>query len=404
MKKLNSFSIGLHNLRNQSVRTLIMTCFTFIIAASLLITTILSSSMEKCVEQTINQMGADVIVVPTEYASEYSDAIFSGTLCSFYFEDTWLDKIATAPGVKQATPELLLASLAADCCSEPVQLIAFEPDTDFIVTPWLREMNIDNLNSDEIILGSSFSLVNTGDTFYFFNIPFKVAGKLKETGTEYDACAFINFDAAHELLKTDQLKENSTLDTSSDSLISSIMLRLDDPSTSEEFADTLNETLRDSHLKALTPLQVISNVTQSVNSFGTFSKILTSLIFFIAVLAIVCIFSITILQRKHEFGIMITLGATKGKLVKMILSEGILIGLSGGILGVLASGGVLLAFKDVLLEKLAIPTLITDITFYVITSLKCVGIATFAGILASLVAIILIWKREPLKLIQEGNA
>lgn len=404
MKKLNSLSIGIHNLCKQSVRTFIMICFTFIIAASLLITTILSSSMKKCVEQTVNQMGADIIIVPAEYASEYSDAIFSGTLCSFYFEDTWLQTIADTPGIKQATPELLLASLAADCCSEAVQLIAFEPKTDFIVTPWLREMNIDTLNSDEIILGSSFSLVNSGDTFYFFNVPFKVAGKLKETGTEYDHCAFINFDAAHELLKTDQLKDSTTLDSSSDSLISSIMLRLDDPGSSEEFADTLNEALRDSHLKALTPLQVISNVTQSVNSFGTFSNILTSLIFFIAVLAIVCIFSITILQRKHEFGIMITLGATKGNLVKMILSEGMLIGLSGGVLGVLSSGGVLLAFKDVLLKKLAIPTLITDTNFYVFTSLKCVGIATLAGILASLVAIFLICRREPLKLIQEGNA
>ena len=32
-----------------------------------------------------------------------------------------------------------MASLAADCCSAATQMIVFDPETDFIIAPWLME-------------------------------------------------------------------------------------------------------------------------------------------------------------------------------------------------------------------------------------------------------------------------
>jgi putative ABC transport system permease protein len=52
-------------------------------------------------------------------------------------------------------------------------------------------------------------------------------------------------------------------------------------------------------------------------------------------------FSITVAQRTREFGLLRTLGAARGQLMRMVLYEGLLLGIGGSVLGLL--GGIALA-------------------------------------------------------------
>ena len=84
------------------MRTGVMEFLCLMLAASLFVSSILLSSIERSVDQTVNRMGADVIVVPKSYASEYAGSLFSGEHCSFYFDGSWLERIAAIEGVAKA--------------------------------------------------------------------------------------------------------------------------------------------------------------------------------------------------------------------------------------------------------------------------------------------------------------
>ena len=112
-----------------------------ILSAALFTSRVLTESMKTCIDKTVDRIGADVIVAPGEYESDLSDSLFSGGLCSFYFEKSLMDQVKKTDGIDKISPQLYIASLDAACCSVPVQIVAFEPESDFIVQPWMSGSN-----------------------------------------------------------------------------------------------------------------------------------------------------------------------------------------------------------------------------------------------------------------------
>ena len=87
----------------------------------------------------------------------------------------------------------------------PVQIVAFEPESDFIVQPWMSGSNVSELKKGQTVVGSKIT-AKAGDKISFFGQEYEVAGKLEETGTSYDNCAFMNFETAYTLFDSFQIK------------------------------------------------------------------------------------------------------------------------------------------------------------------------------------------------------
>lgn len=399
-RRLNAVSIAFSNLRGQGMRTAVMEFLCFVLAASLFVSTVLLSSMERSVEQTVNRLGADVIVVPKSYASEYSESLFSGEHCSFYFDGAWLDRIAAIPGVAKASPQLFIATLDASCCAMPLQIIGFDSSSDFIVQPWLKDSSLSGIGRGEIVAGGNM-YTKPGGRLIFFGMELRVAGKLEKTDTNYDNCVFIDFSTARDILRTEQARENRLGGMDPETVISSVMIRVDEGVNPLEVARKINYTIENSPLWAYTANSMVSKAADSVASFASFSLALNVLMLLTAAVSMICIFTVTIIQRRPEFGVMLTLGATKGYVVRVILAEGLVIGLAGGIAGIAASGGVMLAFREQILLWLGIPAFISSVGFYAATGVKCLAVAVAAGLAASACAIFAVCRGEPIALIQE---
>ena len=166
MKKFVTLNMAMKNLQRRPVRSWCMIFFVFMLAASLFLSTVLTDSLSDSLEKTTNRMGADVIVVPDEYEKDMVDALFQGSISSFSFDKKWLDEILTVKGIEKASPQLYLKTLDADCCSVSVQLIAFEPETDFIVTSWLRDDGIELPKRGEVIVGSKITPEEDGKIYF----------------------------------------------------------------------------------------------------------------------------------------------------------------------------------------------------------------------------------------------
>lgn len=398
-KPLTVYGLAGRNLQHRKTRTIFLILLVMILSATLFVSRILTESMRQCIDKTVDRIGADVIVAPAEYEADLSDSLFSGGQCSFYFDRSLMDDIKTIDGIEKMSPQLYITSLDAACCSVPVQIVAFDSDSDFIVKSWLAENHIQKLKKGEVVVGSKINS-EIGGTISFFNEPFTIAAKLEETGTSYDNCTFMDVNTAYTLFNSFQMKYVTDL-TDPQNYVSLVMIKVKDGTTSKKVADTINTKMRASGLKAYTAKAMSGNVTDTLNQMQFYSSVLIMLLFVMAILALVCIFNITVNERLKEFGAMISVGVHKSQIFKMLLLEAGIIGGSGGVLGVMISGGGILLFSDIIIEKLHLTYFNIAIKGYAVLALQSILLAVVVSLLATLYAAIRVSRMETYKLIQE---
>jgi putative ABC transport system permease protein len=399
MKKMKISQISLKNLQRYNIRTSVMVIFTMLIVGMTFTSTILLNSMEDSIDNTINQIGSDIIVVPSEYEDDLKDSLFLGEPCSFYFDKKYQEKISEIEGIKNVSPQLYITSLASECCTAEVQLIAFDSESDFIVKPWAEEIGVDKLDDNHVLVGNSID-EEVGGTITFFGKEFIVAGKLNDTDTTYDESAFISFNAAKELLNDDTLKTVTGIDNP-ENVISSLMIRTENGVDIKKIARTINYSLENAPIKAYTLNGMFQSISDKMLSFKAYSKIMITLLVVVSMIALMCIFTITINERKYEFGVLASLGAKKSHIIKIIIFEALAIGLIGGIFGVVLSTLGIYLFKNIISTNLGILYFYYD-SLYIV---KIAVINIFMGIIISLISsintVISMSKTDLIKMIKE---
>ncbi len=383
MKNFVTGSMALKNIQRRPVRSWCMIFFVFMLAASLFLTTVLTDSLADSLEKTTNRLGADVIVVPDEYEKDMVDALFQGSISSFSFDKKWLDEINTVDGIAKASPQLYLKTLDAECCSAPVQLIAFEPESDFIITSWLKDDGIDLPERGEVIVGSKI-IPEESDKIYFYGQAYTIVGQMEKTKSNYDDCVFMTYETANDIMSSKQWIKTYGEASAAES-VSCLMIRVAEGSDKGQVASKINYRLsKDCPVHAYTMNGLLSSAVNTVKSMDNYSSILLIMISILVIAALLCIFTITINERTKEFGILAALGANSGKLAGIVLSEGVLIGLAGGLIGVIFSIAALLIFGNTIVVALDIPKLNSDIAYLLPLGLKCMALALGVSILASL--------------------
>ncbi|MBR1990181.1 MAG: FtsX-like permease family protein [Firmicutes bacterium] len=376
--------VALKNLQRRPVRTWCMVFFVFMLAASLFMSSVLVDSMEESLEKTVNRIGADVIVVPKEYESNMADSLFMGELCNFSFDSKWVEDIKNVDGIEAISPQLYMQTMSASCCDSAVQLIAFDPETDFIVSSWLEDDGIKMPGRGEFIVGSSITPGDSG-TMKFFNVEYKVIGQLEKTGTSYDSCVFMNYDTAQDMMNGETWVKFFGETPDVRRMVSSLMIRAEEDMPITTIAGAINFKLPDgSPVSAYTTNGIMSDAMASIESMGSYTRILMGLISVLVVAALLCIFTITINERTKEFGILASLGADSRKLSGIVLTEGFMIGLAGGLIGTAVSVAVIMIFGGTIVNVMELPQLNSDIAYMLMLGLKCTGLALVVSVAASL--------------------
>ena len=377
-------TIALKNLKRRPVRTCCMIFFVFMLASALFLTTVLVDSMKSGLEKTANRMGADIIVVPKEYERNMADALFLGELCSFTFDRSLVESIAGIEGIKCASPQLYMESLAAGCCSAETQLIAFDPETDFIISSWLQDDGIRMPGHGEMIIGCQIDPEVKGE-IRFFDQTYRVVGQLEKTGTNYDTCVFMTYETAQDIMSSEKRYETFWENPDAANLVSSLMIRTGEGADARVIARTINYSLaKDSPVAAYTTNGIMADAMDSVSSMSSYSTVLMLLIFILVVVALFSIFTITINERTREFGILASLGAESRKLRGIVLSEGILIGLAGGLIGSLFSAVTLIIFGSTIAILMEIPKLNCSAGYLAILGTKCILLSLAVSAAAAL--------------------
>ena len=403
-KKLSIPQIAWKNLVAQKGRTFFMMFFVVLMSATFFFSSILMKNLELGIKNTTEKMGADIIVVPKEGTESIRESLFAGVPCILLFDRAWEDAIRNVEYVDRVSSQLYIGTLSAECCAAAVQIIAIDPETDFVVKPWLEKNNDLSLNKGEVIVGSLVDAV-VGDSITFFNIDFKVAGKLDETGMGYDSSVFMTFETAYQFKESTAAQENIPMNDI-ENKVSMIMVDVSDDM--DRGIGYLQSAIKNSldngeNVKAYTGDELMSTVAEQVKKLSGYGNILTTLLLVSTSLALVSIFIITINERKYEFGILYTLGANKGQMRNIILSEAIAISFGGGVLGVTVSYYLVSTFKNVISSKLDIPYFNIDLSQVFPIILTCLLISVVTGIVAAVCSVYKISKGEAYRLIRESE-
>ncbi|MDR2070859.1 MAG: ABC transporter permease, partial [Treponema sp.] len=160
MKKQNlgAGAVSLKNLKARPIRTACLVVVVSILAFTLFGGSLLALNLRQGLDTMTKRFGADLMVVPAGSSEKAQSILLRGDSGYFYFNAGIADKIAGTKGIACASPQFFLASLSTECCDAAVQLIAYDPATDFVVRPWIAEKRSSTVEDGQVVVGSRITL------------------------------------------------------------------------------------------------------------------------------------------------------------------------------------------------------------------------------------------------------
>jgi putative ABC transport system permease protein len=408
MPPLTVSGIALSNLYARPFRSVCLLSLIALLSFVLTGGSLIARSLVRGVDIMSRRLGADLLVLPRGYDKAMEGILLRGESGSFYMDDDWVHKIAALEGVRRVSPQLFIASLDTSCCSMPVQLIGIDLDTDFVVGSWIQGALGTKLADGEIVIGSAVS-GKRGDTLTFFDRDYRIAARLDRTGMGFDSSVFMTMNSARRAAGDRAASDEGSAGPvtqqapSVQGQVSSILVAVE--GSPRRVYDTIQSTFGygESGIVPVLSTSIVTTVTEGLRGFIVFITVLAILLWITAVLVLTIVFCITLGERTGEFGMLRALGATRKKLIRLVLCESALISLAGSITGILFSLLVILPFGTLIGEVTRIPYVLPSIGGTLGVLALSLGLSFIPGPLASLYPALKIGRMDAYTVIQKNG-
>ncbi|MFV0528325.1 MAG: ABC transporter permease [Lachnospiraceae bacterium] len=399
--KLTSTRLAWANLVQKRYRTLGLAAIVTVLSFTLFGGSVLSLSLQNGLQHVEERLGADLMVVPQGYEAATEEVLLKGEPNYFYFDDSILNDLAKIPGVELVSKQFFLASLSSDCCSAKVQIIGFDPASDFILQPWIESEYSQYSGSNEIIAGSDIVL-EEDSSIRFFDTDYKVDAQLKKSATGLDASVFMSMDTLKSLIEKAHEKGTRFLsDTEGEGAISTVMIKLADGYDALTVAENIRESLPE--VDTIVSKSMIRTISDNIEAHTIYLHTIVAIIWILSAIVLLVIFSISLQERKKEFALLRIAGATRRKLLSVLLRESLLISLAGALAGILLGAVFIIPFSTYIGDVLELPYILPQPSVLVYILLLNLLFATLIGPLASLYAALKISRPETYQTLKEGE-
>ena len=400
MKRLGLLYLAAQNLRRKPFRSFVTIAIVGLAAGTLFSATLLIGSVHQSLEVGMERLGADLLVMPEGSAESGETALITGTPTSFYMDDAVYEQVKSVPDVEQASPQIFIESMiSSQCCTGHVQIIGYDPGSDFVVGPWLEENINRPLESREVVIGSLI-LANKGESVHFFGTDFDVAGVLDSTGMGADESVFMSMDAAYEMARNSQEKAETFLDIQPGQ-ISSVLVKVAPGTTVEQVAQRIKASVPGTMV--MTANDLSQSVTDRLSGFLRGFFVLDGIVWVMSLLTIAAIFSMIVNERQREIGLLRAMGGNRRFIFRLMLTEALMMTAIGGVAGILVGGAGLFIFKAIITTSLGVPYLWPPLWYFGLLMAGTLALAVATGALASLYPAISSSRLEPYAAIRQGE-
>ncbi|MDR0669864.1 MAG: ABC transporter permease, partial [Treponema sp.] len=198
-RELSTGRLALENLKAKPVRTAGLVVVTAILAFALFGGSIFASNLRRGLTAMTGRFGADLMVVPEGTAGKAQSLLLRGAASYFYFDAAIVNRVAGMEGIACASPQFFLTSLAESCCDAMVQLIAYDPETDFVIQPWAAEKYRNTVEDGQIVAGSRIT-IRPDNTIRLLGHSYPVAARLSRSASGLDTSIFMTMNTMRLLI------------------------------------------------------------------------------------------------------------------------------------------------------------------------------------------------------------
>lgn len=364
-----------------------------ILSVMLFSVTVISVSLKKGMGNMRKRLGADIMLVPKGEREKAENMLLEGSRSNFYFDGAVYEKVQSIDGISDSTSQCFLKSLSADCCSSEVQIVFFDPDSDFVVGPWIETEYKQKLSGDAVIVGSD--IVSEDGKIKLFGQEYAIASQMARTGTALDSSVYFSTDAKAELLRNAEEKGSFlTEEQKKRDILSSIFINVDGSHTTEQVIDSAHKTIGDI-FDVVYPKKLHESLSGSLGKITGVVNVISLSLGILLVAILLIINSIIMKGRKSEIALLRVLGHRKKDLIRKLLSEMGLISLAGALGGSLLGALIVIPFGRYIGKSLDMPYLGPGIASVLVQILLIVGIVILIVFLASVFFIIHTTNTEP---------
>lgn len=308
--------------------------------------------------------------------------------------------------VVATTPEFL--ERVQPVAGTPFSLVQGEPFTQ----AWQAVVGADAARRHGIAVGQRIVLTHgmsghAGGGHEHGDHPVTVTGILAPTGSMHDNAIFTHLDTSWVLHAEDRLAAEHGHDdhghdhehehhvevselSDADRLVTGILLRLPTRpgrDVSGALAEQFDRLRRDTSITVAQPAQQVSRLLRIIGGIDWIFIAMASVVLVAGALSVMLALVSSMDARRRQVAILRVLGATRGRIFGLVLTESAIIGLAGSAAGVLLAAGVSLAVRALLSAEvgLAIGGGI-DIRSSVVVAGAATALCALAGVVPALAA------------------
>ncbi|MDR1921001.1 MAG: ABC transporter permease [Candidatus Adiutrix sp.] len=392
--------LALQNIRRKPYRNLGLAFLVGLFSAILFGGSVLNSQLSRGLESLSERLGADILIVPYGYERTAMAALLRGEPSTYYMPQEALDKIRDIPGVAAATPQIFLASLSSACCAEEVQIIGFDPESDFLIWPWMKN-KIDQFKANEIVVGSKIN-AKVGDEIFFFGSLYRVAALMEATGLGLDTSVFMPLSALYELMRNNQQLARQ-FDVP-ERHISAVAVKVAADLPPKAVGQAIMQACAiEYNLDQVLSENIVNETSRRLHSLSSAVHWAAAGLWALAILVISLVFSVAVSERKHELSLYRLLGARRSWLAKLLLWETFLICAGGATAGLLLAACIVFPFNTLIFSSLNLPHLGLAGGLIAGQALLALAIAVVSGPLACVNTVLSITRSDVYGALREGE-
>ena len=370
--------LPLENLKRKPFRTAALVIVVMMLTLAFFGGSLLSMNLRNGLRSMQERMGADLMVVPQDTGAKAEALLTNGGSNTFYFTNDIENLVSKADGISQVTAQTYISSLAAACCDEKVQIIGFNPATDFVITPWITSQFDGTLKDGEVVAGS--------------------------TGTSLDNSVFVNMSTIPSIVSYSSSVGHTAIPAEyADKAVSAILIKVKDGYDAKQVSLNITKESGLEGLGFVYPGGVTATTKTNLDALVGYVTLFVAVFWIMGLIVLLAVFASAMNERKKEFAAYRIMGATRGTLIALIVKESALIGLVGGVIGIAGASLAVFPFNTLISRQLQLPYLQTDALKVVALVAISLVFAVATGLLASIVTAVKLSSPETYLTLREGE-
>ena len=399
-----AFYHSVKNMKRKPLRSALLSALVLLIAFTVFSGAFVIISLQRGLEVYRARLGADIVVVPASATGHGSvdDILLQGITGNYYMSGDICEKVAATEGVEAVTKQFFLTSAKASCCSSRVQIIGFDPDTDFSIMPWIAESYSGTVQDGDVVVGAKIGVPESG-RITFYGQEYTIAARLKETGTGLDSAVFANMNTVRKMAvnASSLLKTSPFQGIDIDTAASALLIKVADGYSVEQVTDDIN--IHITKVKATPAKSMISDLSEGLTGTSALIGIMAAVIWAMAVIILVIVFALLSNERRKEFAVLRVMGASRKMLSRIMGTEAAVLGAIGAVIGIILSVLAVFPLSGSIRDMLKLPFFMPDLWVVLVLAAGAFLIALSAALLTALLSAKKITTNETALLLREDT-